>query len=99
MAIEKIEIEVAYAVPQKQYIVSLKIPRGTTIGEAIDLSGILNIFPEIDLTKQKVGVFSKLKKLSDFLRPHDRIEIYRSLIIEPKTARKVRAQSSHFKIL
>ncbi|HEX2549273.1 MAG TPA: RnfH family protein [Gammaproteobacteria bacterium] len=89
---QEIDIEVAFANPTQQRILSLKVPRGSTIEDAIHLSGILEIFPEIDLTQHKVGIFSQIKKLSDFLHPGDRIEIYRPLQIDPKEARKNRAR-------
>ena len=89
--LKKINIEVAYATPSQQKIIPIEIATGSTIEQAIDRSGILSYFPEIDLTKQKVGIFSKLKKLTDIVVDGDRIEIYRPLTIDPKEARKKRA--------
>lgn len=89
-----ITIEVAYALPDEQRILTLQVEEGCTIETAIDRSGILEIFPEIDLMKQKVGIFSKLKKLSDHVQDGDRIEIYRALLIDPKEARRNRAKKS-----
>jgi len=63
----------------------------TTLAEVIRASGILERFPEIDLDKNKVGVFGKLGKLSDTLHAGDRVEIYRPLIADPKEVRKRRA--------
>ena len=71
----QIIVEVAYANPDKQRIISVIVPKDSTIKKAIDNSGILEHFPEIDLTKQKVGVFSKLKKLTDIVHDGERIEI------------------------
>lgn len=88
---KKINIEVAYAAPSQQKIIPIEIEAGSTIEQAIDRSGILEHFPDIDLTKQKVGIFSKLKKLTDIVVDGDRIEIYRPLTIDPKEARKKRA--------
>ncbi len=89
---QEIDIEVAFATQNEQRIISLKVPRGTTIRDAILISGILQIFPEIDLNKNKVGIFSHPKNLSDFVHPNDRIEIYRELEIDPKEARRNRAR-------
>ncbi len=86
-----IEVEVAYARPDTQVIIPLKVERGATVEDAISLSGILDGFPEIDLKLNKVGVFGKLTKLSNVLRPGDRVEIYRKLIADPKQVRKQRA--------
>jgi putative ubiquitin-RnfH superfamily antitoxin RatB of RatAB toxin-antitoxin module len=92
VAIESIIIEVAYATAQAQHIITIEMSQGSIIAEAIDRSGILQIFPEIDLTKQKVGIFSHQKKLTDLLAAGDRIEIYRALITDPKEARRKRAK-------
>ena len=89
---KKIMVEVAYARKDVQRIIVVEVNEGSTIETAIDRSGILELFPEIDLMKQKVGIFSKLKKLSDLVVEGDRIEIYRPLIIDPKEARRNRAR-------
>ena len=85
------EIEVAYARPDKQIILSLQVEEGTTIDAAIKKSDILKIFPEIDLSACKVGIFGKLSKKDSLLRDKDRIEIYRPLIADPKEVRRQRA--------
>ena len=87
-----IYIEIAYAKPDVQKIFSLNVTEGTSIEEAIVRSGILVAFPEIDLTKNKVGIFSKTAKLDTILREKDRIEIYRSLLADPKDIRRKRAE-------
>ncbi|RMG33340.1 MAG: RnfH family protein [Gammaproteobacteria bacterium] len=86
-----ITVEVAYARPDEQRIIELQVPPGTTVGEAIERSGITELFPEIDLARNKVGIFGKLGKLDAVLQPGDRVEIYRPLIADPKEARKKRA--------
>lgn len=85
-----IKIEVAYAEKGNQRIIAFEVEEGSTIEKAIDCSGILDIFPEIDLMKQKVGIFSQSKKLTDIVQSGDRIEIYRPLLIDPKEARRKR---------
>jgi len=84
--------EVAYARPDVQVILEVDIAEGATVEEVIRVSGILERFPEIDLSKQKVGVFAKVAPLSQALREWDRVEIYRPLIADPKAARRQRAQ-------
>ena len=86
-----IEVEVAYAKPDEQLIIKLDVAAGTTLQQAIEQSGILDRFPEIDLNQMKAGVFGKLKKLNQSLRDGDRVEIYRPLIADPKEVRKQRA--------
>ena len=84
-------VEVAYALPDKQSLVSLEVEKGTTLKEAIEASGILDSFEQIDLTKDRVGIFSKFATLDTVLREKDRVEIYRPLIADPKKIRKERA--------
>ncbi len=86
-----IDVEVAYAKPEQQEIVALKLPEGTTTEQAILASGLLNRFPEIDETDLKVGIFGSVCKLDQPLRQGDRVEIYRPLIHDPKEARRQRA--------
>ena len=88
---ELIDVEVAYARPDAQVILELRVPAGTTLEQAVRESGILDRFPEIDLTRNQMGIFGKLNKLNTVLRNGDRVEIYRPLIADPKEVRKQRA--------
>lgn len=88
---EVLNVEVVYALPNKQEIIAQKLPAGTTVRQAIDASGLLLKYPEIDLAKNKLGVFAKLAKPDAVLRDQDRVEIYRPLIADPKEVRKQRA--------
>jgi len=88
---EPISVEVAYARPDVQVILAVQVPHGATLQQAIDLSGVLLRFPEIDLKQNKVGVFGRLARLDAPLRAGDRVEIYRTLIVDPKEVRKQRA--------
>ncbi len=88
---EDISVEVAYAMPLKQEVLPLKIRSGALVSEAIERSGILRDFPEIDLASAKVGIYGKQVKLDVVLRDKDRIEIYRPLIADPKEIRRKRA--------
>jgi uncharacterized protein len=85
---ETIEVEVAYAVPERQLIVKVEVPVGTTAIEAARLSGIEEQFPEIDLGKNRLGVFGKLCKPDRPLNAGDRVEIYRPLLVDPRAARR-----------
>ncbi len=88
------QVEVAYARPDKQQIVPVKVPDGTTMLEAVKLSGIVDIFPEIEPDNIDMGVFGKVIKdpASHELRDGDRVELYRPLKIDPKQARLNRAK-------
>ena len=89
---ETITVEVAYALPTKQRIMSVAVPEGTSILEAARLSGITREFPELTLEDAKMGIFGKaVRNLDEAVRDGDRIEIYRPLIIDPKQARANRA--------
>ncbi len=96
---ESIEIEVAYALPDKQKIITVKVPAGTTAMEAAELSGIVAEFPDIDLASAKMGIFGKHLGTKGMAGPEeyqvqarDRIEIYRPLLIDPKEIRRRRAE-------
>lgn len=86
-----IQVEVAYALPHDQVIIPVEVEEGASLRNAIERSGILEQFPEIDLDKAKVGIFGKLSKLDNPLRARDRVEIYRPLIADPKEVRRQRA--------
>ena len=92
MSGEKIKIEVAYALPHEQVLRKLEVAENTTLADAIKLSGLLEKYPEIDLAKNKLGLFGKLSKADTVLRDKDRVEIYRPLIADPKEVRKKRAE-------
>lgn len=88
---KSVQVEVAYARPEEQVIIPVEVEEGATLRSAVERSGILERFPEIDLDKAKVGIFGKLSKPDTALRARDRVEIYRSLIADPKAVRKQRA--------
>jgi putative ubiquitin-RnfH superfamily antitoxin RatB of RatAB toxin-antitoxin module len=88
---EMFNVEVVYALPKKQEIIAVKLAAGSSARQAIEASGLLQKYPEIDLAKNKLGVFAKLTKPDAALRDHDRVEIYRPLIADPKEVRKQRA--------
>ena len=88
----KIVVEVAYALPEKQYLQSVKLEEGATVEQAIVASGLLALRDDIDLAKNKLGIFAKLTKPDSVLRDRDRVEIYRPLIADPKEVRRKRAE-------
>jgi putative ubiquitin-RnfH superfamily antitoxin RatB of RatAB toxin-antitoxin module len=88
----EISVEVVYALPDQQPLLQVRLAEGATVEDAIRASGLLETFPEIDLAKNKVGIFSKLVKLDEKVRDRDRVEIYRPLIADPKEVRRKRAE-------
>lgn len=90
---EPFVVEVAFALPQRQKIVTLTVPPGTTARQAVELSGLAAEFPEIELADLKLGIFSKAVKPDAVLRAQDRVEIYRPLQADPKAVRRQRAEA------
>jgi putative ubiquitin-RnfH superfamily antitoxin RatB of RatAB toxin-antitoxin module len=87
-----INIEVIYALPQRQELVRLLLPEGSSVRDAVEASGLLKKYPEIDIDgANKLGIYAKLAKPDATLRDRDRVEIYRPLIADPKAVRKKRA--------
>lgn len=89
-----ISVEVVYALPEKQYQRVVTLEEGSTVEQAIVASGLLELRRDIDLSQNKVGVFSRPVKLGDTLQAGDRVEIYRPLIADPKELRRQRAERS-----
>jgi len=92
--VPEISVEVVYALPEKQYQRVVTLEEGSTVEQAIVASGLLELRRDIDLSQNKVGVFSRTVKLSDTLQEGDRVEIYRPLIADPKELRRQRAERS-----
>lgn len=93
MGVNKVKVEVAYATPEEQRIIAVDVLVGTSMYDAVVQSGITNIFPQINIDADKMGIFGKaVKNPKDHeMREGDRVEIYRPLIIDPKQARLNRA--------
>jgi len=94
MVSTKMNIEVVYALPSEQLIFTVTLDAGASAEDAIMASGILRKYPDIDLKKNKLGVYSRLIKLDTELVDGERVEIYRPLIADPKEMRKRRAEKA-----
>ena len=94
MTEKMISVEVAYALPTKQSIVELAVKSDSSVEEVIAASNIQTLYPDIELDKAKVGIWSRVVKLRDKVKEGDRIEIYRPLIADPKEVRKRRAEKA-----
>ncbi|TAH52938.1 MAG: RnfH family protein [Betaproteobacteria bacterium] len=89
---EFIHVEVVYALPQRPELVQLQLEEGATVRRAVEASGLLQKYPDIELDgRNKLGIFARLVKPDAVLRDRDRVEIYRPLIADPKAVRKKRA--------
>lgn len=87
-----IRIEVAYALPDEQVLLSLNVPDGTTAMQAVEQSGLLERFPDIELSRNELGIFGRVTEKDRVLQAGDRVEIYRPLIADPKEVRRQRAK-------
>lgn len=85
-----IDVEVAYARPEEQSVIALTVAIGTTAEQAVEWSGILKRFPEIDLSRSRIGIFGELTSLDHCLQDRDRVEIYRPLCGDPRELRRRR---------
>jgi putative ubiquitin-RnfH superfamily antitoxin RatB of RatAB toxin-antitoxin module len=90
-AIDPLQVWVLYATPRDEFVQPMRVAPGTTIGQAIEGSGVLAQFPEISLVTQPVGIYGRKKALDTVLRERDRVEIYRPLVADPKDSRRKRA--------
>lgn len=81
-------VGVCYAEADRQLWLRLEVPEGSTVKHAIELSGVLNQYPSIDLSTQKVGIFGKLSKLDSPVKEGDRVEIYRKITADPQTVKR-----------
>ena len=89
-----VTVEVVYALPEKQYLRQVKLAEGSSVEQAIRASGLLELRHDIDLTQNKIGIYSRPVKLQDEVNDGDRVEIYRPLIADPKELRRQRAERS-----
>ncbi len=88
---DRIQVEVIYALPEEQNLLTIEVDDGIEVQQAIIESGVLKQYPELDLSAMKVGLFGKMTTMKQKVRDKDRIEIYRPLIADPKEVRKKRA--------
>jgi uncharacterized protein len=94
MVVNLIRVEVVYALPQQQTVLSMKVAASDTVRQVIEQCGILQQHPDIDLETNMVGVFGRQVKLEQSLHEGDRIEIYRPLLADPKEIRRRRAEQA-----
>lgn len=88
------QVEVIYATPQQQELLTLTVAEGATIADCIQQSGVLQQHQELDISTMKVGIFSQVKPMSQTVVDGDRIEIYRPLIADPKAVRRKKAEQA-----
>jgi uncharacterized protein len=83
-------VGVCYAEADRQLWMRLEVPDSSTVEEAINLSGVLKLYPEINLASQKVGIFGKIAALDTPIKDGDRVEIYRQITVDPQTVQRRR---------
>jgi uncharacterized protein len=91
---DKPTVVVAYALPDRQFMAEVVLSPGLTVRGAIEGSGLLTRFPEIDPGSAEVGIHGRITDLDAALKPHDRVEIYRPLNLDPKEQRRLRAKAA-----
>ncbi|WP_413113953.1 RnfH family protein [Thaumasiovibrio sp. DFM-14] len=91
---EMIHVEVVYALPDVQRVIKVAAKPDSSVEQIIRQSGILVMYPEIDLAKNKIGIYSRNVKLDATVREGDRIEVYRPLIADPREIRRQRAEKA-----
>lgn len=85
---DSINVQVVYALPERQDLVSIRLSAGATLQSAIEASGLLRKYPEIDLARGRFGIHARISSPDTVLRDRDRVEIYRPLIADPKEVRR-----------
>ncbi len=93
-----ISAEVVYATAERQFVIEVKVPEGSTVREVIEASGVRRKFPEIDIKNNGVGIFGRCVALTRVVAADDRVEIYRPLQADPKEVRRERAISKKLKV-
>jgi putative ubiquitin-RnfH superfamily antitoxin RatB of RatAB toxin-antitoxin module len=86
----QLSVQVCYATDTTTFLRALRLNAGATIADALDASGLADVVPGIDLSVMAVGIYGKKKTMDTVLREHDRVEVYRPLIADPKHARRRR---------
>jgi putative ubiquitin-RnfH superfamily antitoxin RatB of RatAB toxin-antitoxin module len=89
----RIAVSVVHAEPERVFTADLSLPKGATVADAIERSGIRTARPDIEIRADRLGIFSRKVAPDTRLRDGDRVEIYRPLLIDPKEARRKRAQA------
>ncbi|MCL2658085.1 MAG: RnfH family protein [Betaproteobacteria bacterium] len=89
---DSLNIEVVYALPHKADLIRLKLPHGCSLQQALEVSGLMQKYPEIDSKNGRFGIYGKLCNPATLLRDQDRVEIYRPLQADPKEVRRRRAE-------
>ncbi|MBY5949109.1 RnfH family protein [Photobacterium rosenbergii] len=89
-----IHVEVVYALPDVQKVIRVTVTPDMQVQQIIEQSGVLAMYPEINLKKNKVGIYSRNVKLDATVHDGDRIEIYRPLLADPKEIRRKRAEQA-----
>lgn len=85
---ESAAVEVVYALPDRQRVIQVRFTEGMTASQAVEASGLLNVFPELAGSRIDFGVYGRVVQQTHVLRPGDRVEIYRRLTADPREARR-----------
>lgn len=86
-------VELAYARPDRQWLLALTVPQGATVAAVIQQSGLLERCPELDLAVNPVGIWSRPVALEQPVQAGDRVEIYRPLRLDPNATLRQRERA------
>ena len=89
-----LQIEIAFAEPQRGIVKILRLPPGSCIADALRLAALDPDFAGVDLANSSFGIFGRPARADQALKEGDRIEIYRPLAADPKEARRARAKQA-----
>jgi putative ubiquitin-RnfH superfamily antitoxin RatB of RatAB toxin-antitoxin module len=87
-----IRVSVVCAAPDRVFLRELDLPEGAKVGDAIELSGFRQAWPEVPVSDERLGIFARRADSGTVLNDGDRVEIYRPLKMDPKEARRRRAK-------
>ena len=86
------KVMVVYATPVQRHLLAVDLVDGATVADAVNASGLLKLEPDLRLESARIGIWNRLCRLDARLRDGDRVEIYRPLQVDPKEARRIRAE-------
>ena len=90
---ETLYVEVAYGTPERQRVVELHLPSGSTVMQAVQSSGLADVFPDFDADPSRLAVYGKKARPDQPLVEGDRVEVLRPLKVDPKEVRRARAEA------
>lgn len=89
---QPIQVQVVYALPQRQWVLPLQLPAGSTAGDALAASGLADTVPGYAAIEHTLAVYAQPVTAATVLKDGDRVEVLRPLLADPKQVRRARAR-------